>query len=213
MSLLVAALALVAQAGGSPAPPPAQPRFMRMSVGPPPAPATGSSTSAAAAARLGAPDYWFRRSSPPDPGAGGIYTTTRDCPGARAALESLEQLALPALDLPGTGREATTLVLHGRGLQSGGARHPCRRPVRHGAADRQFGSPLARWIDALERALAPCWSGPRRRRLGQSSLISIIGTEGTSPARKVARARLSLSSAKRTGAGAGVDVGSGSAAG
>ena len=75
----------------------------------------------------------------------------------RAALESLEQLAMPALDLLGVGREASILVLHGvaysleaRAIHAYGQGGTVR-------LNGNVGSPLARWAQAMEAALAPCW--------------------------------------------------------
>lgn len=101
--------------------------------------------------------YWFRRAAARDGFGPPEYATTVECPVAHDRLESLEQMPMPAPDLPGFGREMTQIiadgaqyVLEARAIHQDGQLGDLR-------LTSNVGSPLARWIDALMAALEPCW--------------------------------------------------------
>lgn len=151
----VVALVLIAQSEAAPAP--ARPFFLRLNVDP----ALGRGhrqLEVGILPREGSRfDYWFRRTSPRDASLPPAYTGTRDCPAARAVLESLEQLAMPAPDVPGTGRDAGTIVLDGVGYSLEARAIHADGQSGHVRLTGNVGSPLARWAQAMEAALAPCW--------------------------------------------------------
>lgn len=151
----VVALVLIAQSEAAPAP--ALPSFLRLDVDP----ALGlghRQLEVGILPREGSrPDYWFRRTSPRDASLPPAYTSTRDCPAARAVLESLEQLAMPAPDVPGTGRAVGVIVLDGVGYSLEARAIHADSQSGQVRLTGNVGSPLARWAQAMEAALAPCW--------------------------------------------------------
>lgn len=157
----VVALVSIAQSEAAPAP--ARPSFLRLNVDP----ALGRGHRQLEVGILppegsllrerSRPDYWFRRTSPRDTSLPPAYTTTRDCPAARAALKSLEQLAMPAPDIPGIGHHVGVIVLDGVGYSLEAGTIHADGQSGQARLTGNVGSPLARWAQAMEAALAPCW--------------------------------------------------------
>lgn len=93
------------------------------------------------------------------------WTTTERCPALSAALEGLEDLPIPRLDVPGLGRtpRGTAIALDGDsyflwadGARWGGGAHAATLEVR-----AVNGSPLADWIDQTLTTAGGCWSAAR----------------------------------------------------
>lgn len=79
------------------------------------------------------------------------------CPAVRVALAGLHDLRSPQVAPPGSGDEATTIVLDGTAYE-------LRMPAAFGAdqaavtMSSNSDTPLARWIDGALAMLAPCWT-------------------------------------------------------
>jgi hypothetical protein len=98
-------------------------------------------------------------------GQGEQWTATARCPALAAALEALEDLPVPRVEVPGLGRtprnaalalDGDSYFLWADGARWGGGAHAATLEVRG-----VNGSPLADWIEAADKAIGPCWSDAR----------------------------------------------------
>jgi hypothetical protein len=101
-------------------------------------------------------DYLLRRTAIGRGSAVVTWAMTRRCPAVRAQLAAMENLQLPALDVPGLGQETKFITLDGVIYRLEGT-------ARFGGApasvmlQSNVNTPLARWIAETFAVLEPCW--------------------------------------------------------
>jgi hypothetical protein len=103
-------------------------------------------------------DYLLRRTATVRGSTVVTWAATRRCPAAKAQLAALENLQLPALDVPGLGEDIRSITLDGTIYRLEGS-------ARFGGApagvmlQSNVNTPLARWVDETFAMLEPCWRG------------------------------------------------------
>jgi hypothetical protein len=158
-------LALLAPpAAGAVAPPPPSPRaaLLTILVAPSFGPGARIEVERESAPAGAPPRYRFRREilargRPPASSVGADYASTQLCPASYPVLLRVEDVKMPAPDLFGVGREASSITLDGTLYRlETWALHPTGDA---GALtiESNAGTPLAVWVDGLLATLEPCW--------------------------------------------------------
>jgi hypothetical protein len=85
------------------------------------------------------------------------FTNSTLCPKVLPQLRRLEDLDMPAPDVPGMGRDADIIIMDGVSYTlQGSSRHADGQPGDY-SIESNVGSPLARWVDGMDAALEGCW--------------------------------------------------------
>ena len=103
--------------------------------------------------------YWFLREVQDEDErvSDSAWASSATCPAALPVLKRLEALEMPKPDVPGYRRNGGVIVMDGVSHRlSGVSRHRDGQPGDY-SIESNNGTPLARWSDALFRALERCW--------------------------------------------------------